>query len=509
MARTPYLTRRGNVFHFRIEVPFALRAAIGARELVRTLHTESRCHAEARALQCAAIAKSMFLLLRHSGMNVDMQELLKAAKDKLARAAQQQLHEDEIEEVHRLRVRQVRETFQAATIATLHDVIARHGASASAASNQAPREEVPLIVAPSKCVAPVIALKTAVESFLRDFSRKKPAMLKKHQAVLPLFLHVVGDKPVSELRQADLAKFFVLVCRLPPRWSDSCKRLKITPMKLAETDHEVALTAKTFKDTYRASISAFLVKAKLEWGDDGFPGRLTTDGIEYSGRRDESFAQRAFTSDELERLFHGPELTAARTSLESAHKFWLPALGFYTGARVNELCQLNPQVDIQIEVGTAIPYLHITPDSDGDERITKTVKKPKVSKRKVPIHPRLIELGFLEYVEAVRKAESKLLFGAWAPSGGRAATLAAKWFRTFLSEVKLRDDGSSSRLVGMHAFRSTFCARAENTLPPVDPDSIVGHASATRSAVARGYSGALELTNKLALLESINFRFIV
>lgn len=85
MSRIPYLARRGNVFHFRIDVPAALRRQVGAREIVRTLATQDRRVAVPRALEFGAIVNHLFARLRDPYMNhKSMVELLEQAKRKLA-----------------------------------------------------------------------------------------------------------------------------------------------------------------------------------------------------------------------------------------------------------------------------------------------------------------------------------------------------------------------------------------------------------------------------------------
>ncbi len=42
-------------------------------------------------------------------------------------------------------------------------------------------------------------------------------MFMKHKMVLPLFVTIVGDKKVSQLKQADVNDFFEVVQKLPTR----------------------------------------------------------------------------------------------------------------------------------------------------------------------------------------------------------------------------------------------------------------------------------------------------
>jgi integrase len=183
--------------------------------------------------------------------------------------------------------------------------------------------------------------------------------------------------------------------------------------------------------------------------------------------------------------------------------FWLPHIGLFTGARVNEICQLNPQTDILRDPESGIDHLWITELSEGDERVKKSTKNP-TSRRKVPIHSTLLALGFLDYVERVRGTGAMLLFPTWKPSKGRASPVAEKWFRQFIVDVGLRDDSPFGRIVGMHAFRHTLLHRANNLSTAEDVTAITGHAGST-DAVVRGYQGELSLVNKRRVLEAITF----
>jgi integrase len=72
----------------------------------------------------------------------------------------------------------------------------------------------------------------------------------------------------------------------------------------------------------------------------------------------------------------------------SAAKRWVPWLLAYTGARIAEITQLRKE---DVKVDGDIHFIRITPDAG-------SVKTGEF--RDVPLHPHLIELGFLEFVSA-------------------------------------------------------------------------------------------------------------
>jgi integrase len=562
---SPYLHRRGFSFNFRIAVPRDLRPALGLREVTKALPTNSKSAGALLALEAAVVVKRVFAELRARMENDEIksvdeldnfldelpnkpsngewrtltEEELERERQKQRKAREPWVSEEKSKEFQE-KLRQAREQLELDSLTRRYEralaaerdqrlrdaerarlegeiqglrraiadlAQSLHGTAASddaAATMSRTGASVSVAVVDHPTSDPVPTLDRVAKDFLTRHRRDKPAMLKKHQTVLPLLIGVVGNKPITEIKQADIKDFLNLVQKLPPRWSDECRRRKITAVKLAQEKHVKTMSPKTFDDTYKASLRVFLKDGKAQWQDQGFPTTLTTDGVAYQGdRREGENKQRAFREDELERLLNGPEMAKFAVNPELEHRYWMVYLGFYTGARVNELCQINPQVDVLQEAKTDIWHVAITEDTEGDERIKKSVKN-EPSRRKVPLHPRLIEMGFLQYATRMKAAGAKLLFPEFKPSRGRASSDGEKWFRTFLRELGLRDETTRARLVGMHAFRHTLLTLAYNSNPRVDATPITGHRGGTGPVVA-GYQDELSLENKLRILKSVQF----
>jgi integrase len=181
-------------------------------------------------------------------------------------------------------------------------------------------------------------------------------------------------------------------------------------------------------------------------------------------------------------------------------------LGLYTGARVNELCQINPQTDVFKDPATGIWCICLNEDSEAGEGIVKSMKGGK--NRAIPMHRHLIELGFPEYLEAIKKTKAKQLFPAWKPRSGRAAPSAIDWFGTFLDEIGLRgvENENGRSLRGMHAFRHTLLTYGR--LAGVNLRCISGHAEKSDNPVADGYEDDTLLTtlsDKLDRLDKLDY----
>lgn len=498
----PYLQRRGYGFTFRIAVPPDLRPVVGVREITRALPSGDRQVVTPTALQFAAIAKRLFCDLRAVMADIendsgerrtgpDLDKLKTALREARLKLKISDLKDERLEaeaawlSERRALVSAHAKEVKLATLeaenSALKDFLARPEVAASPMSTKA-SESVLGHAAPM--------LGAVVDGFLKQYERRgKPQMLKKHKPVLTMFVDLVGDKPVSGLRQADINDFFEVLSSLPPRWGDQCRRLGVSVRELALKEHEQTIGPKTFEDTYIASIRPFLRAAKKDWGDQGFPLGLTTDGIEYLGDQEEDAnKQRAFKQDELKRLFGGPEMKAFATDPKRFDCYWLPTVGLFTGARVNELCQLNPQVDIMQDSESGVWHFWINAETEAGEGIRKSVKTG--DSRKVPIHKKLIELGFLDHVNRLKASGVQRLFPSWLPVRGRASGEAEKWFRKFLRDTGLRDDTPKNKILGMHAFRHTLLSYGFAQKPDsLNLTRITGHAQVAEgfSHVAGGY----------------------
>jgi integrase len=103
-------------------------------------------------------------------------------------------------------------------------------------------------------------------------------------------------------------------------------------------------------------------------------------------RRDDGPAKRGFTTAEAEKV-----LSAALEQTMPMRR-WVPWLMAYSGARAGEVLQLRKE-DVRQDPDTCIWLMDFAP---GAGRV-----KNKSSRRIVPLHAHLIDLGFVEWVETM------------------------------------------------------------------------------------------------------------
>jgi integrase len=130
----------------------------------------------------------------------------------------------------------------------------------------------------------------------------------------------------------------------------------------------------------------------------------------------------------------------------------------FSGARLEEIAQLRKRDVLQVG---GIWSIRIRDEAGS--------VKTDISDRDLPIHSRVLELGFLKYVKA---AKGVRLFGDDERAGKVGAPI-SKWFAWELDKLKLAD----RKKKGMHSFRHTM--RDKLRLAGVDGVTrreILGHA---------------------------------
>jgi integrase len=157
------------------------------------------------------------------------------------------------------------------------------------------------------------------------------------------------------------------------------------------------------------------------------------------------------------------------------YQYWLPLLGLYTGCRIEELCQLYSE-DIQKEGDIWI----IDINSNNDKKL-----KTEGSRRKVPIHPTLIKLGFIEFAQA----NSDRIFPELKMIKHRYSHYPSRWF----GEYKLKC-GVASKKKTFHSFRHTLIDNLkQKQVTDYIIAELVGHTieSMTMSRYGKTYSPEL------------------
>ncbi|CAO4145218.1 hypothetical protein GPNCGGLF_LOCUS2091 [Methylorubrum aminovorans] len=245
---------------------------------------------------------------------------------------------------------------------------------------------------------------------------------------------------------------------------------RITPEQvIAWKDARLATgrAVKTINDSDLACI-----RALYRWG---IANRLVKEnpavGVQVAAKRKAGTAMLPYQDNDVARLLAAAE----RESLP--YRRWLPMLAALTGARIGELAALWGTSVIERE---GVIGINIAPSPDG------ATLKNAGSERFVPLHPKIIRAGFVEYAKA--KGDAPMFYGKPArrgseakhPSKGTTNHLAA-W---------IRDQGfANERIAPAHGLRHFWKSAASRAgIPDSIADAIQGHSDDRAAARYRHIS---------------------
>lgn len=164
-----------------------------------------------------------------------------------------------------------------------------------------------------------------------------------------------------------------------------------------------------------------------------------------------------FSAEQLRLIFDAPiyrgcvDDWAGYSTPGHAHprrgRFWVPLIALFSGMRMNEICQLHA-ADIHRLDGVDCFFVTEGPsDSDNGKRL-----KTAASERFIPVHPTLVDLGFMTFVEERRAAGAVRLFSELQKSStGYYSDPFSKWFRRFLQRA-----GADRPKTCFHSFRHCY-----------------------------------------------------
>ncbi|GAB7553109.1 site-specific integrase [Novosphingobium sp. 11B] len=265
------------------------------------------------------------------------------------------------------------------------------------------------------------------------------------KAVVPVFRvlrDVFGRRGVSSITREDARGIVELLQRLPTMPGKRRELDGLTMPQAADRARKLGLptlSPKTINDGYLLHIaSVFNWAVREQWiASSPFKALSVHDPVADEDRRD------PFTAAQLQELFSlGCWVGPWEAARGRAGDYWVPLLCLFHGLRNGEAAGLRVE-DVTIDEG--IPLIHVRPyEGKG--------LKTEGSRGSIPVHPEMLALGFLAYVEGRRDDGEVLLF----PEGTSNARgqVGAKLGERFSQKVKAL--GMTGRKLGMHSFRHNF-----------------------------------------------------
>jgi len=354
-----------------------------------------------------------------------------------------------------------------------------------------PIETPPLISPDQGGEAPSGTLKDALAGWQKERS-PSPGVYAEYERATRLFTELHGDLPIAQIKRSHARLFREALQDTPRHRSGVLLRMPLP--ELAEWGRKHAEAQKIATPTLNKLLGGVqtvalwaresgMIPEDLPWSDPFSRMRLVEDASD----RD------AFTVDELNMLFAAPVFAEGERPApgKGDAAFWLPLLGLYSGARRSELSSLRVNDVQEIE---RVPCFSFVEDKRSGKRL-----KSATALRTVPVHPQLVTLGWLRYVDTVRQRDggSAWLFPQISPQVPGAIKAWTKWFIRYL-----RDTGVTDHRKVFHSFRHTFKDALRATRVPEDlNDALLGqkHNSVGRGYGAKQKSGARDIVRRFGM----------
>ncbi|MBI1308639.1 MAG: tyrosine-type recombinase/integrase [Proteobacteria bacterium] len=352
---------------------------------------------------------------------------------------------------------------------------------------------------------PLITLQEALFGYVRY----KESKGKDHKTITDIELSLrtlpfvrPDIQYINQITKRLILEYEALVSQLPANYRKNHKLRKLRFGELCEVAHRLPKLSPATIDKYVLTLRAF-----ISWCQD--TDRLPTwklPKFEGLDRRSDKDKRLPFTAEELHKLFTSPMFTGHAADLEQQlrrHKkgphlikdymYWVPILGLYSGMRLREIIQL-----LVTDVRREGPVIYLDLNEDGEGKSLKN----NASKRQVPLHQDVINLGFLEYVESVRQLGHQRLFhNAPVTAAGAPGDIFSKRFGRYLATI-----GIKHKKLTFHSLRHTFIDQAARQahLPDHLIKALVGH---TDQTVTFGiYGSRISLPELAEALNKITYR---
>lgn len=365
-----------------------------------------------------------------------------------------------------------------------------------------------------------------VEYMKRHEGFWKPDQVRRRQDQLHAFLELVGDLRLADIDRAKIREFSDLIARVPDD-RHNVKRRHNRPdggfHELIALADELDLPRLTVQAQQRMldGISEIFTWAVNETLISTNPAKgLGGELAKRTGRKSTKAHEERdpFNAEDLTRIFaalwfrqgHGQMTPQGRYHSYRPHYYWLPLLALYQGGRLNELSQLYLD-DIKVDE-SGVVYLDFNllaedkldlDEADRGQAGDKSLKTIN-AQRLVPVHQKMLELGLMDYVNALRSKGYTRLFPELSHDKTKGYGKAAgSWFneRYLGRELDIPRNGRKT----FHSFRHNFATALGQTNAPVTIRSdLMGHSRATPLVDSR-YNKGGDLQARQTVINMLNF----
>ncbi|EOU4265564.1 tyrosine-type recombinase/integrase [Escherichia coli] len=320
-------------------------------------------------------------------------------------------------------------------------------------------------------VTPSITIASLFEQYeAENYQNWKPATLREnkasHAALIEIFDHLGLN---ADANRADMLRVRDVLQQLPRNRKQRFKDVPLADL-LSREDKTDCLDVVTINNKYLIKMAAV-----FRWAvRNDLIKKNMTEGLELKvPQRKASEARNAFSTEQVGQLLAAAQVYSQRPSGKPYH-YYVTALAAITGARLNEIAQLQVKDVRTTEAGTV--YIHINED---DSSLPGKSIKNAHSDRCVPLVDGaygFILADFMRLVETRRGADGDdaMVFDGLRLMKNGYGEQVSKWFnRTLLPKVLADRSG-----LAFHSFRHTVATQLkQHGVELAYAQAIMGHSS--------------------------------
>ncbi|MEZ9142333.1 MULTISPECIES: tyrosine-type recombinase/integrase [unclassified Shewanella] len=334
-------------------------------------------------------------------------------------------------------------------------------------------------------------LSEAIEEYREWRSKKKPVgskvrglgdkVSKSRFTNLNFLLLCIGDKEIKSITRADIKAAMLIAANMPKRnikpysgnkdlsvWVEAARAFAIP-----EDDLISSKSVKEILKDFQSLFSTFLTNEKGVL--DSSPTMGVTIEVE-----SQSYAN--FSKKQMKSI-----VKYWKNQPDTDFK-WIALLGAYTGARRGDIFGLKfSSIKLDKECGRF--YLFI---EEG---------KTSAARRKIPLHKKLIKMGFLKYIKKIKKnkvIDSKVFYSFSNPENITCS------FYEALRSIGIPKVNDELRRFVFHSLRHSVITEAMKSNELHLVQRVVGH-ELSGAGITKRYTGEFELKDYLSVIDCLDW----
>ena len=304
-----------------------------------------------------------------------------------------------------------------------------------------------------------------IPKFIQFWSRRenKPKTVQIYKSTIEHFIDIIGDIPIDAITSKTDFEYKEKYLKIPVRSKQDPRYAGKTAGEILKMNpsSDVGFQSRGMY-TLNQSIRRLSTFANWCCGNTSMTQNPFANATEKNLKK--TVTDKNWSDEEVSRLFE-PKVYLSSTIYFRGNQpnrhcnFLVPLIMLFTGARVNEVCQLHISDVQRVRDREKDEYFWIF-DFNSDECECCTTEqrksiKNKSSHRKIPVHPSLLEIGLIRYRNILQKRGETRLFpkNNFQTKGGWSGSFSHWWNVTYLPKLGLKN--LKNRKTDTHTFRHT------------------------------------------------------